>query len=437
MITMGCQMNEYDSDLVSQALLRSGYIPAGDGDEADLVLVNTCTVRAKAEQKAYSLLGRLLREKQKRPDLNLVLMGCIAQQEGGDLLKRFPGLDLVLGTREVGGIGEYVESLERGRRGLVAIRDRIPPPCPSNTPGFFKGRIKAHLSIMEGCNNFCTYCVVPYVRGREVSRPFLDVVKEAGHLVDEGVREITLLGQNVNSYCDAQEGGLRFPSLLRSLSGLKGLWRLRFTTSHPKDLSDDLIRCFGELSNLCPHIHLPFQSGSNRILARMNRGYTREKYMERAMKLREVCPQIAITSDVMVGFPGETEEDFGLTLDLMERIQFDNLYSFKYSDRKGARAAKMSGKIEDKEKALRLSVLQGMQKQIAAQKNKSLEGRELEVLVEGISRRGNQQSGRTPTNKIVNFTSNKDMLGTLVQVLIKRSSANSLWGECGKSARRG
>lgn len=433
MITMGCQMNEYDSDLVSQVLLRSGYLPTDDGQEADLVLVNTCAVREKAEQKAYSLLGRLLREKRKRPDLDLVLMGCIAQQEGGNLLKRFPGLDLVLGTREIGKIGEYVEKLARGRRGIVAIQDEIPPPCPPNTPGYFKGRVTTHLSIMEGCNNFCTYCVVPYVRGREVSRPFSHILEEARHLVAEGVREITLLGQNVNSYCDEREGGLRFSSLLGALSGLNGLWRIRFTTSHPKDLSEDLIRCFGELSSLCPHIHLPFQSGSNRILARMNRGYTRERYIEKVMNLRQVRPEIAITSDVMVGFPGETEEDFHMTMDLIERIQFDNLYSFKYSDRKGARAAKMDGKIEEKEKSLRLSLLQKTQKQITLQKNKALEGMEVEVLVEGSSKRGNQQSGRTRTNKVVNFTNNNDILGKLVDVMIERSSANSLWGEYGKS----
>lgn len=428
-ITMGCQMNEYDSDLVSQALLRAGYVPAGDAGEADLVLVNTCSVRAKAEQKAYSLLGRLQREKKKRPDLALVLMGCLAQQEGASLPKRFPGLSLVLGTREIGGIAEYLKHLEGGCKGLVAIRDEIPPPCAVNTPGYFRGRVTAHLSIMEGCDNFCTYCIVPYVRGREVSRPFNHILDEAAHLVAEGVREITLLGQNVNSYRDGREGEIRFPSLLKRLSGVKGLWRIRFTTSHPKDLSEDLIRCFRELPNLCPHIHLPVQSGSNRILARMKRGYTREKYMEKVFALREVCPHIALTSDVMVGFPGETEDDFLLTLDLMERIQFDNLYSFKYSDRKGARSAAMPGKIEEHEKSLRLNLLQKRQKQITLQKNMSLEGTEVEILVEGPSRRGNQQSGRTPTNKIVNFQYDKDMLGNLVDVFILKVSINSLSGE--------
>jgi tRNA-2-methylthio-N6-dimethylallyladenosine synthase len=422
-------MNEYDSDLASQALLRSGFVLAGDAGEADLVLVNTCSVRAKAEQKAYSLLGRLQREKKKRPDLALVLMGCLAQQEGIALPKRFPGLDLVLGTREIGGIAEYVKHLGGGCKGLVAIRDEIPPPCPMKTRGYFRGRVTAHLSIMEGCNNFCTYCVVPFVRGREVSRPFSHILEEAAYLASEGVREITLLGQNVNSYRDGREGEIRFPSLLQHLSRLKGLWRIRFTTSHPKDLSEDLIRCFRELPNLCPHIHLPVQSGSNRILARMKRGYTRETYMEKVLALREVCPQIALTSDVMVGFPGETEKDFLLTLDLMERIQFDNLYSFKYSDRKGARSAAMPEKIGEQEKSLRLNQLQKRQKQITLQKNRALEGAEVEVLVEGPSRRGNQQSGRTPSNKIVNFPCDKNILGNLVNVLIVKASINSLSGE--------
>jgi tRNA-2-methylthio-N6-dimethylallyladenosine synthase len=422
-------MNEYDSDRVSQVLLRAGYVRTEEYEKADLVLVNTCAVRAKAEQKAYSLLGRLQREKKKRPDLGLVLMGCMARQEGGALLKRFPGLDLVLGPREIGGIGSYVEAVHQGRRGIVAIRDEVPPPCLLNTPNYFKGRVTAYLSIMEGCNNFCTYCVVPYVRGREVSRPFRDILEEARHLVDEGVREITLLGQNVNSYCDRASGEIRFSTLLRALSEVRGLWRIRFTTSHPKDLSEDLIRCFGELSNLCPHIHLPFQSGSNRVLRRMGRGYTREKYIEKVTRLREVCPEISVTSDVMVGFPGETEEDFLMTLDLIRRIQFDNLYSFKYSDRKGVRSAAMQGKIDEKEKSLRLSRLQKLQKQITLQKNKAIEGREEEVLVEGPSKKGNQQTGRTPSNRVVNFNSNINHLGHIVNVLIKKSTANSLWGE--------
>lgn len=422
-------MNEYDSDRVSQILIRSGYLPTGNVEEADLVLVNTCAVREKAEQKAYSLLGRLVREQKKRPGLALGVMGCIAQQEGGNLIRRFPGLSLVLGTREIGEIGQHVEKLRGGGRGLVAIRDQLPPACPLNTPGYFKGRVTAYLSIMEGCNNFCTYCIVPYVRGREVSRPFPQILEEAGHLLAEGVREITLLGQNVNSYRDEREGGLKFSSLLGALSELKGLWRIRFTTSHPKDLSEDLIRCFRDLDSLCPHIHLPFQSGSDRILARMKRGYTREKYIELVLKLREACPEIAITSDVMVGFPGETEEDFLLTLDLIGRIQFDNLYSFKYSDRKGVRSAGMQGKIEETEKSLRLSRLQKIQRQITLKKNRAMEGREVEILVEGVSKRGNQQSGRTPGNKIVNFNNDDCRIGNLVDVLIKRSTTNSLLGE--------
>jgi tRNA-2-methylthio-N6-dimethylallyladenosine synthase len=268
-------MNEYDSDLVAQLLLSMGYLPTSDPLEADLILINTCAVRARAEQKAVSILGRVLKQKRRTPDLKVGLMGCVAQQRGGDLFKRFPELDLVLGTREVSRIREHIHSSESRSR-VLATELNLQPPASPNASGYFRSRFTAFISIMEGCNNFCTYCVVPFTRGREASRSPDDIVEEAKHLVTEGVREITLLGQNVNSYSyGKEEGQCRFPLLLRKLSSLKELLRLRFTTSHPKDLSDDLIRCFVEIPNLCRHIHLPFQSGSNRILKRMNRGYTR------------------------------------------------------------------------------------------------------------------------------------------------------------------
>ena len=304
------------------------------------------------------------------------------------------------------------------------------PPPPIVSDGYFNGRVKSYISIMEGCNNYCSYCIVPYVRGREVSRPPEEILREAEHLVSQGVKEIALLGQNVNSYTWGEgEEVVRFPALLRLLSGLPGLARIRFTTSHPKDLSEGLIRCFSELPNLCPHIHLPFQAGSNKILKLMNRGYTREKYMALIRKLRALRPEIAISSDVMVGFPQETREDFQLTLDLMGKIKFDSLYSFKYSDRKGTRAERMEGKIDEVEKSTRLETLQRLQRAITLEINKGLEGMTMDILVEGQSKRGGQLTGRTDTNKVVNFDSDNNIIGSLIKVKIKRAYVNSLWGE--------
>jgi tRNA-2-methylthio-N6-dimethylallyladenosine synthase len=426
---MGCQMNEYDSDYLSQVLVNSNFLPTDIPNNADLILINTCTVRAKAEQKAFSLLGRMISLKRRKPDLIVGIAGCIAQQEGAHLMERFPELDLVLGTREIGSVEQLLERLVSSREKIVATDIDLRPPSAIGEDGYFRGRVKSYISIMEGCDNFCSYCIVPHVRGREVSRSPEEISREAEQLISQGVKEVTLLGQNVNSYVWGKTGAFRFPSLLRELSRLHGLARIRFTTSHPKDLSDDLIQCFGELDNLCPHIHLPFQAGSNRILQLMNRGYTREKYMELVRNLRKIRPDIALSSDVMVGFPKESREDFTMTLDLMSKIEFDTLYSFKYSDRKGTLAETMGGKVSEAEKSSRLSVLQELQRDITLKKNRRLEGSQVEILVEGESKKGGQLSGRTPTNKIVNFPNNNSKLGDLVKVTIKRAHVNSLVGE--------
>jgi tRNA-2-methylthio-N6-dimethylallyladenosine synthase len=282
---------------------------------------------------------------------------------------------------------------------------------------------------MEGCNNFCSYCIVPYVRGREVSRPPEEIIKEIKKLVEHGVKEVTLLGQNVNSYRPEQSRAEEFSSLLRRLNDIEGLLRIRFTTSHPKDLSDDLIYCFKDLEKLCGHIHLPLQSGSNAILKSMKRGYTREHYLELVEKLRRVSQDVAITSDVIVGFPGETGGDFELTLDMVKRIEFDHLFSFKYSDREGTLASAMEPKVLSQEGAARLQTLQELQKGITLSKNRKLVGQKVEVLVEGRSKRGNELTGRTKSNKVVNFDCESEWLGDLVQVRIKNAYANSLKGE--------
>jgi tRNA-2-methylthio-N6-dimethylallyladenosine synthase len=428
---MGCQMNEYDSDYLGQLLMSSDLCPTDDPRRANLILINTCTVRAKAEQKAYSQLGRMLNLKRRNPGLILGIMGCIAQQEGEKLLKRFPALDMVLGTREIGRIPELLERIETTQERVVAteIDTGLKPPPPLAGHTYFRGRVKGYVSIMEGCNNFCSYCIVPHVRGREISRPLNDILEEAKSLIAQGVREITLLGQNVNSYRMAGENISAFPHLLERLNSLEGLIRVRFTTSHPKDLSDDVIRCFKDFPKLCPHLHLPVQAGSNTILKAMSRGYTREHYMALVARLRDVRPDVALTSDVIVGFPGETEKDYELTLDLIRKMEFDMIFSFKYSDRKGTPAAGLENKIDEKIKSSRLSVIQEIQRGITSAKNKALEGRQMEILVEGPSRRDGQLMGRTGTNKIVNFKSKNVVLGELINVEIKRAYVNSLWAE--------
>jgi tRNA-2-methylthio-N6-dimethylallyladenosine synthase len=430
--TMGCQMNEYDSDLAGRLLVNSGLAPADNHENADLIIINTCTVRAKAQQKAFSILGRMAAlKKKRRPDLILGIMGCVAQQEGAGLINRFPELDFVLGTREIGRIPQILDHIMNGREKVVSAdlsQTKSFPDINDMNDNYYQGRVKGYLSIMEGCNNFCSFCIVPFVRGREVSRTSRDIIREAQYLISQGIKEITLLGQNVNSYLSREESDVDFPMLLKMLNGLDGLRRIRFTTSHPKDLSDDLIRCFEQLDKLCPHIHLPLQSGSNKILSRMNRRYTREEYLELVRKLRDVRPDLSITSDIIVGFPGETEEDFRMTLELIERIEFDGIYSFKYSDRKGTLAEKMGGKVNEGEKAVRLSKLQAIQHDITLKGNNNYLGRSQDVLVEGESRKGGQLTGRTRSNKIVNFDCNSKHLGHFVKVLIKGASTNSLQG---------
>ncbi len=427
--TMGCQMNEYDSDFLAQSLISSGFSPVDDSKYADIILINTCTVRAKPEQKAFSLLGRMSELKQENPGLIMGVVGCLAQQKGHELMKRFPQLDFVMGPRELGRIKEVLRRIDTDGEKIVATHLEPGPPQPVTCQGYFGGRVTGYLSIMEGCNNFCSYCIVPYVRGREISRSPEEIMIEAKNLISEGIKEITLLGQNVNSYRWEGVEKWNFVSLLREITKLDGLLRLRFTTSHPKDLSEQLIQCFGDLDKLCPHIHLPFQAGSNPVLERMKRGYTREKYIELIEKLRTVRSDIGITSDVMVGFPGESEQDFDMTLNLIKRVQFDSLFSFKYSDRKGTLAAKLGDKVGEADKSSRLSALQSLQKQISLKKNRALEGKRLEVLVEGYSKRGGQVSGRTGSNKVVNFTGDNSYIDKLVTVTINHGFMNSLHGE--------
>jgi len=444
--TIGCQMNVYDSQRIAAALSGEGYRQTSVLDQATLVIVNTCTIRAKAEQKAFSFLGRLAQLKKKRPQTILGVGGCVAQQEGRKILARIPHVDLVFGTRAVDRLPALVRKIEQTRCRIVdvdmrsepdrvPVGDRLAGGCP----------VSAFVTIMRGCDNFCTYCVVPYVRGRETSRHPDDIMDEIRQRVRSGVREITLLGQNVNSY-GKKEGLPSFARLLDSISAIEGLVRIRFTTSHPKDLSPELIAAFGSNKKLCNHIHLPVQSGSNRVLKRMNRKYTRQQYLDKVARLRDTCPGVAITSDVIVGFPGETRSDFEATLELMETVRFDGLFAFMYSDRPNAPAVRFGGKVSGQQKKQWLEIILSRQQRYTREKNQALIGSIQPVLVEGVSKKQLSVSrkvqktpvewmGRTSTNKIVNFHEDQGSRhrngiapGQVVDVRIEKAYAHSLWG---------
>ena len=423
-------MNVHDSDTVSQILLNKGYKQTDSIKDAHIVLINTCTVRNKAEQKALTLIGRVASLKRKRPDIISGIIGCVAQEKGTNLLKHFPSVDLVLGPRNIYRIDDFLAQIKEGRGRTSSLDLTWQPASFPNFNGYLKGRVASFVKIMEGCDNFCSYCIVPFVRGRETSLPAKEIINKSNYLVSQGIQEITLIGQNVNSY-NTKNGALpTFPGLLKELDRIAGLQRLRFTTSHPKDLSDELIDSFGELKSLCPHIHLPVQSGSDNILRLMNRGYTRDKYISLIERIKRSRPDITITSDLIVGFPGETEKDFEDSLQLIERIEFDNLFSFKYSERPRTKALQLPGKLGEKEKQKRLSVLQERQREITLSKNRLSEGTIQEILAEGPSKkRDGQLTGRTLGNKVVNFISDKNLKGHLVQVKIVQGFQNSLLGE--------
>ncbi|MFB0506772.1 MAG: tRNA (N6-isopentenyl adenosine(37)-C2)-methylthiotransferase MiaB [Thermodesulfobacteriota bacterium] len=429
--TFGCQMNVHDSEKMLTILAENDYRPTDDIHRADIILLNTCSVRAKPEHKVYSALGRLKKLKEKNHHLVIGVGGCVAQQEGKRLLDRIAHLDLVFGTHNLHRLPELIGDVQASRKPRCAVEfyDEVKSLDIFSAPSYGE-TVKSYVTVMQGCDNFCSFCIVPYVRGSQKSRHSESILGEIKALTKRGVREITLLGQNVNSYGQDISGGLTFSQLLTHINEIQGLWRIRFTTSHPKDISEELIMAFGKLENVCKHIHLPFQSGSDKILERMNRGYTRKQYMEKGGQLREVCPEIGITADVMVGFPGESEEDFHETLDLIRKIQFDNLFSFKYSPRKGTRAARFPDQIDESTKSHRLEVLQKLQRGITLERNQALEGRYEEILVEGVSKGAKEEmTGRTSSNKVVNFRGSPDLIGQPVKVRIEEGYANSLRGK--------
>ena len=428
--TYGCQMNEHDSERMLRLLEGVFYSETKEAKEADLILINTCSVREKPEHKVYSALGRFKKLKEEKGTI-IGVAGCVAQQEGERLLDRMPYLDMVIGTQAIPALPDLVQKVEAlGQRvceiGFDAEGEYLKTPLPQR-PLF---KVKSYVTIMQGCDRFCSFCIVPYVRGRERSRPSKEIIKEVKDLAEMGVKEVCLLGQNVNGYGKGIGGELGFSELLHQINEVNGIERIRFTTSHPTDISKELIQAFPKLNKLCEHIHLPFQSGSSRILKAMHRGYTKESYLEKIDRLKEVCPSIALTADVIVGFPGEEGRDFEETLELLQKVRFDDLFSFKYSPRKGTRAAQYEARVEEKVKQDRLSTLQEIQKEITFQKNQELEGRVEEVLVEGQSKQSDRDgTGRTRSNKIVNFQGDLGLVGKLVHVRITKAFPHSLRGE--------
>jgi tRNA-2-methylthio-N6-dimethylallyladenosine synthase len=437
--TFGCQMNERDSEIIGRLLEQSDYVLTRRMDRADLILLNTCSIRAKAEQKVYSLLGRIKMLKQNRPSTIIAVAGCIAQQEGPAIKARMPHVDIVLGTQHIFQLPSLVAQAEKGDKPRPATSLSATFTIPSFVPQEKARRkiehpaaVKKFVTIMQGCNNFCTYCVVPYTRGREVSRPASDILAEVTDLAARGCREVTLLGQNVNSYGKKDEDDIPdtdFPMLLREIADIPGIERIRFTTSNPKDLSDQLIQCFADLNKLCPHFHLPVQSGSDHILKRMNRKYTIASYRRRVSELRRCRPDIALSTDIIVGFPGETERDFQATLKLLEDIRYHSAFSFKYSDRPQAVSASFRNKIPEPVKTNRLKILQDLQNRLTLERNKEYIGQRLLVMVEGPSRAADGQiSGRSGSNHIVNFDAEELAPGTLVEVKITEGLQHSLRG---------
>jgi len=423
-------MNDYDSERIADLLQKDHYSPADSPERADIVLLNTCSVRQKAADKIYSELGRLRQLKKKNPELIIGVGGCLAQHEPEKLMKQFSCIDLLYGTQALARLPELLATALQGKRGIdVDLKTAYDPYAQLPGHTIAKGRTHASLSIMQGCNNYCTYCIVPYVRGSEWSRPPADILEEARNLVQGGACDITLLGQNVNSYGKTLDPPATFAELLRKLNALPGMQRLRFVTSHPKDLSDELIECFEQLDTLCEHIHLPLQSGSDRILREMNRSYTSSHYSDLITRLRAVCPDVSITSDIIVGFPGETEDDFLKTREFIEQTRFDDLFIFHYTDRKGTKACSLPEKTPYSVKIQRLRNLNEVQRAISKERNELLVGKTLEVLFDGPSSRHKESlAGRTRSNKVVNCPAPGELTGRIVPVTIRKANIHSLAG---------
>ncbi len=429
LITFGCQANELDSERIAGLLAREGYELIEREEEADLILLNTCAIREKAEQKVYSRLGTFQALKRRREGLRIGVCGCLAQQEGQALLNRFPYVDFVVGPGQLAAIPKLVQA--RPDRALATGRARG-FSYPANAPVQRASGIKAWVSIMEGCDRFCTFCVVPFTRGRERSRPPQEVVDEIRELKRRGYREVTLLGQTVNSYGRKLEPPTTFVELLHQIDeAVGGEVRVRFTSPYPGGVTEELAEAFRDLRSLCEHIHLPVQSGSDRTLLRMKRGYSRDDYLETVALLRAKTPELAITTDIIVGFPGEKEADFQETLCLMEKVGYDGAFIFKYSQRPHTEAARMPDQVPEETKGDRLRAALELLNRLSLERNRAYLGRTVEVLVDREDVKGNatRMAGRTRQNKIVHFSAERVCDGDLVPVMITGASALHLQGE--------
>ncbi len=433
--TFGCQMNEHDSERIRGVLEEDGWQPASGPETADLLVFNTCAVRKSAENRLLGRLGEASRLKKENPGRLVALGGCFAQRRREKLFNELPFLDVAFGPRSIAELPRLLANATAGSRSAAPAPSysfESKPTLSADLPVRRSDRFRAWVQVMSGCTNCCSYCVVPSVRGPERSRPAADIVAEVERLVDDGVAEVTLLGQNVNAYgLDLEKdspGRLTFSGLLHRLDAISGLERIRFTTSHPRDLNDDLIAAIRDLPGVCEHLHLPVQSGSTHVLGRMKRGYTRDEYLALAERLYEAVPELALTTDIIVGFPGEREEDFYRTTTLVERIRFDGAFTFVFSSRPGTEAAGLPGKVPEKAIRRRMRELVSLTQRLAQAKNRQLIGRQLPVLVEGSSRHaGGQMRGRTRTNKIVNF-SGAAGAGQVVDVTIDSATSTTLGG---------
>ena len=426
--TFGCQMNEHDSEVIDGLLTERGFSSVKERKDASIVIINTCSVRDNADKRFFGTLGQLKKRKESDPSFIVCVCGCMMQQQRVvDTIKaKYPWVDVIFGTNSIHHIPELIEKVAIEKEKVVDIIENT-EEIVEGLPAKRLFDHKALVNIMFGCNNFCTYCIVPYTRGREKSRAPEAIVDEVKGLVADGVKEIMLLGQNVNSY---DGNGTSFAELLKMLNDVDGLERIRFMTSNPKDLSDELIEAFAVCDKLCRNLHLPIQSGSNRVLKRMNRQYTREDYLKLIEKLRKTVPDITLSTDIIVGFPGETNEDFEETLSIVKEVEYDSAFTFIYSIRKGTPAEKFEDQIEESEKHRRFDLLVNAVNEISEKKNKAYQDRVEKVLVDGVSKNDKSTlTGRTDGFKLVNFAGKKELIGSLVDVKITDAKTFSLFGE--------